>query len=81
LSHHQRSQIPSLNHITPPFQSINLSKMLMRLCVLITRLFTISVSEPWSSPPQPMVILTIWSLLPSQVSPVASDSQVNWTQI
>ena len=44
-SHHQRSQIPSLNPTTLPSQSINLSKMLMRLCALITKLFTISVSE------------------------------------
>lgn len=79
LCPHQKSQIPSLSHITPPSQSINLLKMLMRSCALITKLFTISVSEPWSSPPPPMVILTTWSLLPSQVSPVASDSQVNWT--
>jgi hypothetical protein len=81
LYHHQRSQIPSLSHTTPLFQSINWLKTLMKSCVLITKLFTISVSEPSSSPPQPMVILTIWSQLPSQVSHVASDSQVNSTLI
>src|ERR1700712_367261 len=45
LSPHQRSQIPLLNHTTLPSQSINSSKTLMRLCALITKLFTISVSE------------------------------------
>lgn len=79
LSPHQRSQIPSLSHTTLPFQCINLSKMPMRLCALITRLFMISASEHWNSPPQPMVILTTWCLLLSQVLPAASDSQVNWT--
>merc|ERR1711977_406553 len=75
--HHQRYLIPSLSHTTPPSQSISSSKTPMRLCALITKLFMISASEPLSSPPQPMVILTISSLLPSQVSPAASDSQVN----
>merc|ERR1712025_1399291 len=75
--HHQRYLIPSLSHTTPPFQSISSSRTPMRLCALITRLFMISASEPSSSPPQHMVILTTWSLLPSQVSPAASDSQVN----
>merc|ERR1711981_686870 len=75
--HHQRSLIPSLSHTTPPSQSINLLRTPMRLCALITRPFTISASEPLSSPPQPMVILTILSQLPSPVSPAASDSQVN----
>merc|ERR1712139_727721 len=75
--HHQRYLIPLLSHTTPPFQSISSSKTPMRLCALITKLFMISASEPLSSPPQPMVILTTWSLLPSQVSPAASDSQVN----
>merc|ERR1711934_926067 len=79
--HHQRYLIPSLSHTTPPFQSINWSKTLMRSCALITKLFMISASEPLSSPPQPMVILTISSQLPSQVSPAASDSQVNLTPI
>merc|ERR1711959_241027 len=75
--HHQRYLIPSLSHTTPPSQSISWSKTPMRLCALITKLFMISASEPLSSPPQPMVILTTWSLLPSQVLPAASDSQVN----
>merc|ERR1712139_546641 len=75
--HHQRYLIPSLSHTTPPSQSISSSKTPMRLCALITKLFMISASEPLSSPPQPMVILTTWSLPPSQVSPAASDSQVN----
>merc|ERR1711934_1053479 len=77
--HHQRYLIPSLSHTTPPFQSINLSRTPMRLCALITKLFMISASELLSSPPQPMVILTISSQLPSPVSPAASDSQVNLT--
>merc|ERR1712166_673004 len=75
--HHQRSQIPLLSHITPPFPSINWSKTPMRLCALITKLFMISASEPSSSLPQLMVILTIWSQPPSPVSHAASDSQVN----
>merc|ERR1719335_2183578 len=79
--HHQRYLIPSLSHTTPPSQSINLLRTPMRLCALITKLFMISASEPLSSPPQPMVILTISSQLPSQVSPAASDSQVNLTPI
>merc|ERR1712032_570465 len=77
----QRSLIPSSSHTTPPSPSINLSRTLMRLCALITKLFTISASEPLSSPPQPTVILTISSLLPSPVSLAASDSQVNSTPI
>merc|ERR1712086_219385 len=79
--HPQRSLIPLLSHITPPFPSINLLRTLMRLCALITKLFTISASELLSSPPQPTVILTISSLLPSPVSLAASDSQVNSTPI
>merc|ERR1712227_801828 len=79
--HHQRYLIPSLSHTTPPSQSINLLRTPMRLCALITKLFMISASEPLSSPPQPMVILTISSQLPSQVSPAASDSQVSSTLI
>merc|ERR1711881_722703 len=75
--HPPRYLIPSLSHTTPPFQCISLSRTPMRLCALITKLFMISASEPLSSPPQPMVILTTWSQLPSQVSPAASDSQVN----
>merc|ERR1711977_23464 len=79
--HHQRYLIPSLSHTTPPFQSISSSKTPMRLCALITKLFMISASELLSLPPQPMVILTISSLLPSQVSPAASDSQDSSTLI
>merc|ERR1711988_1206628 len=52
----QRSLIPSLSHTMPPFPSISLSRTPMRLCALITKLFTISASEPLSSPPQPTVI-------------------------
>merc|ERR1712147_621425 len=79
--HPPRCLIPSLSHTTPPFPSINLLRTPMRLCALITKLFTISASEPLSSPPQPTVILTISSLLPSLVSLAASDSQVNSTPI
>merc|ERR1712224_654408 len=79
--HHQRYLIPSLSHTTPPSQSINLLRTPMRLCALITKLFTISASEPLSSPPQPTVILTISSLLLSPVLPAASDSQVSSTPI
>merc|ERR1712160_55154 len=79
--HPQRSLIPSLSHITPPSPSINSSRTPMRSCALITKLFTISASEPSSSPPQPTVILTISSLLLSPVSLAASDSQVNLTPI
>merc|ERR1711934_1128181 len=60
--HHQRYLIPSLSHTTLPSLSISSSRTPMRLCALITRLFTISASEPSSSPPQPTVILTISSL-------------------
>merc|ERR1711998_293649 len=79
--HHQRYLIPSLSHTTPPFQCISSSRTPMRSCALITKLFMISASEPLSSPPQPMVILTIWSQLHSQVSPAASDSQDSSTLI
>merc|ERR1712072_376336 len=75
--HHQRYLIPLLSHTMPPFQSISSSRTPMRLCALITKLFMISASELLSLPPQPMVILTISSQLPSQVSHAASDSQVN----
>merc|ERR1712086_408446 len=81
LCHHQRYLIPLLSHITPPFQSISSSRTPMRLCALITKPFMISASEPSSSPPQPMVILTISSQLPFPVSLAASDSQVNSTPI
>merc|ERR1711881_334529 len=77
--HPPRCLIPSLSHTTPPFPSISSSRTLMRLCALITRLFTISASEPSSSPPQPMVILTISSPPLSPVLPAASDSQVSST--
>merc|ERR1719231_1661973 len=77
----QRSLIPSLSHTMPPFPSISLSRTPMRLCALITKLFTISASEPSSSPPQPTVILTISSPPLFQVSLAASDSQVNSTLI
>merc|ERR1711981_42667 len=77
--HHQRYQIPLLSHTMPPFPCISSSKTLMRLCALITKLFMISASELLSLPLQPTVILTISSQLPSQVSPAASDSQVNLT--
>merc|ERR1711904_107389 len=79
--HHQRYLIPSLSHTTLPSLSISSSRTPMRLCALITRLSTISASEPLSSPPQPMVILTISSLPLSPVSPAASDSQVSLTLI
>merc|ERR1711934_1082492 len=75
--HPPRCLIPSLSHTTPPSLSISWSRTPMRLCALITKLFMISASEPLSSPPQPMVILTISSQLPSPVSPAASDSQDN----
>merc|ERR1712025_540739 len=79
LCHHQRYLIPSLSHTTLPFQSISSSRTPMRLCSLITKLFTISASEPLSSPPQPMVILTISFQPLSPVLPAASDSQVSST--
>merc|ERR1711881_217393 len=79
--HHQRYLIPLLSHTMPPSQSISLLRTPMRLCALITKLFMISASELLSSPPQPMVILTILCQLPSPVSPAASDSQVNSTPI
>merc|ERR1711998_604024 len=79
--HHQRYLIPLLSHTTPPSLSISSSKTPMRLCALITKLFMISASEPSSSPLQPTVISTTWSLPPSPASPAASDSQVNSTPI
>merc|ERR1712100_827561 len=77
--HLPRCLIPSLSHTTPPSLCISLSRTPMRLCALITRPFMISASEPSSSPPQPMVILTTWCPPPSPVSPAASDSQVSST--
>merc|ERR1712048_1393548 len=79
--HPPRCLIPSLSHTTPPSLSISLSRTPMRLCALITRPSTISASEPSSSPPQPMVILTISCPPLSPVSPAASDSQVSSTLI
>merc|ERR1712226_901300 len=79
--HHQRYLIPSLSHTTLPSLSISSSRTPMRLCALITRLFTISASEPLSSPPQPMVILTISSPPLSPVLLAASDSQDSSTPI
>mmetsp|Transcript_26703 Transcript_26703/g.19101 ORF Transcript_26703/g.19101 Transcript_26703/m.19101 type:complete len:225 (-) Transcript_26703:646-1320(-) len=74
-----RFPIPSLSHTTPPSPSINSLRTPMRLCALITKLFTISASEPSSSPPPPTVILTISFPPLSPVSPVASDSPVSST--
>merc|ERR1711881_687593 len=79
--HPPRCLIPSSSHTTPPSLSISLSRTPMRLCALITRPFTISASEPSSSPPQPMVILTISFPPLSPVLPAASDSQVSSTPI
>jgi len=80
-SHPQKSPILLSNLIMLLFQSINLSKMLMKSKLLIMKLFMISVSELLNLPPQPTVILTISSLLLCQVSPAQSDSQVNSTLI
>merc|ERR1712060_270342 len=75
--HPPRSPIPSSSPTTLPSLSISSSRTPMMSCALTTRLFTISASEPSSSPPQPTVILTISSPLPSPVSPAASVSQVS----
>merc|ERR1712176_788581 len=77
--HHQRCPTPLLSHTTPPSLSISSSRTPMMLCASITKPSTISASEPSSSPPQPTVILTISSQLPSPVLPAASDSQVSST--
>merc|ERR1712060_504637 len=77
--HPPRSPIPSSSPTTLPSLSISSSRTPMMSCALTTRLFTISASEPSSSPPQPTVILTISSPLPSPVSPAASVSQVSST--
>merc|ERR1712176_1433043 len=69
--HPPRCLIPLLSHTTPPSLSISSSRTPMRLCALITRPSTISASEPSSSPPQPMVILTAWCPPLSPVSPAA----------
>merc|ERR1712151_600410 len=79
--HPPRSLTPLLSHTTPPSLSISSSRTPMRSCALTTRPCTISASVPSSSPPQPTVILTTWSLLPSPVSPAASASQVSLTPI
>ena len=76
---HQKSLIPSLNHITQLYQSINWLKTPMNAWSLITKLFMIFASEHLNWQPQPMVILTIWSQLLCLVLHAASDSQVNWT--
>ena len=55
LSHHQKSQIQSLNHTMLLYLSINSSKMLTKSWLLTIKLFMISVSEPLNSPLQPMV--------------------------
>merc|ERR1712159_394182 len=81
LCHPQRYLIPLLSHITPLFPSISSSRTPMRSCALITKLFMISASEPSSSPPQPMVILTISSQPLFPVLPAPSDSQVSSTPI
>merc|ERR1712060_915293 len=65
--HPPRSPIPSSSPTTLPSLSISSSRTPMMSCALTTRLFTISASEPSSSPPQPTVILTISSPLPSPV--------------
>ena len=44
-SHLQKYLIPSLNHITLPYLSINSSKMPMNVWLLITKPYMISVSE------------------------------------
>merc|ERR1711977_286201 len=79
--HPPRCLIPSLSHTTPPSPSISSSRTPMRSCALITRPFTISASEPSSSPPQPTVVSTISCPPPSPVSPAASVSQVSSTPI
>jgi len=77
LSHPPKSLTPLLNHITPPFLSINWSKMPIWSSSLITKLFMISVSELLNSPPPLMVILTTWSLLLCLELPPVLDSPVN----
>lgn len=79
LCHHQRSQTPLLSHTTPPYLSISWSKTPTSAWSLITKPSMISASEPSSSPPQLMVISTIWSQLLCQELPAASDSPVNST--
>jgi hypothetical protein len=59
LSPHQKFQIQSLNPTTPLYLSINWSKTLINAWLLTMKPSMISVSEPLSSPPQLMVILTI----------------------
>merc|ERR1719491_1873115 len=73
--HPPRSLIPLLSHTTPLSPSISSLRTPTTSCASITKPFTISASEPSSSPPQPTVILTISSLPPSPVSHAALDSQ------
>merc|ERR1712066_1114757 len=54
--HPPRCLIPSLSHTTLLSPSISLSRTPMMSCALTTRPFTISASEPSSSPPQPTEI-------------------------
>merc|ERR1711966_353278 len=74
-----RCPTPLLSHTTPPSPSISSLRTPTTSCALTTRPFTISASEPLSSPPQPTVILTISFLPPFPESPAASDSQVSST--
>merc|ERR1712242_533966 len=69
----------SSSHTTLPSPCISSLRTPTMSCALTTKPFTISASEPSSSPPQPTVILTILSLPPSPVSPAVSDSQVSST--
>ena len=80
-SHPQRSQTLLSNHITPHFPYINLSKMLMKSKLLITKPYMISASELLSLPLQPMVILTISFQLLFQVLLAVLDSQDSLTPI
>merc|ERR1711906_512 len=77
--HPPRCPTPLLSHTTPPSPSISSLRTPTTSCALTTRPFTISASEPLSSPPQPTVILTISFLPPFPESPAASDSQVSST--
>merc|ERR1712007_76334 len=80
-SHPPRSLIPLSNPTTPLSPSISSSRTPMSAWSSITKPSTISVSEPLSSPPPPMVILTISSLSPCPVPPAPSVSQVSSTPI
>merc|ERR1712072_1217267 len=76
-----RCPTPLSNPTTPPSLSISSSRTPMSAWSLITRPSTISASGPLSSPPPPMVILTISSLLPCPVPPAPSGSPVSSTLI